>query len=168
MDWCTPVHQYPRTVTIGLFRNTGWPDRPWWLWSYTTTTTTSLTNFNSLGAIRPENRGEIVSVYNLQWVARIPRADAAAVLGEANPSQSQSEAATRHCHSRTGPTVPLGQRTGPSATACRVGGLRRVEVRQGVLVKGGVGIQKKELSGHKWRNRTDPPKAGTWRSEVQS
>ena len=67
----------------------------------------------------------------LQWVVRIPRADAAAVLGEANPSQSQSEAATRHCHSRTGPTVPLGQRTGPSATACRVGGLRRVEVRQG-------------------------------------
>ena len=67
----------------------------------------------------------------LQWVVRIPRADAAAVLGEANPSQPQSEAATRHCHSRTGPTVPLGQRTGPSATACRVGGLRRVEVRQG-------------------------------------
>ena len=100
-----------------------------WLWS--STTTTSLTNFNSLGVIRPENRGEIVSSYNLQWVARIPRADAAAVLGEANPSQSQSEAATRHCHSRTGPTVPLGQRTGPSATACLVGGLRRVEVRQG-------------------------------------
>ena len=60
-----------------------------------------------------------------------PRVDAAAVLGEANPSQSQSEAATRRCHIRTGPTVPLGQRTGPSATACRVGGLRRVEVRQG-------------------------------------
>ena len=38
----------------------------------------------------------------------------------------------------------------------------------GVLVKGGVGIQKKELSGHNWRNRKDPPKAGTWRSEVQS
>ena len=27
----------------------------------------------------------------------------------------------------------------------------------GVLVKGGVLIQKKELSGHKWRNRKDPP-----------
>ena len=37
-----------------------------------------------------------------------------------------------------------------------------------MLVKGGVRIQKKELTGHKWRNRTDPPKAGTWRSEVQS
>ena len=127
------VLQYARTVTVGSFRKTGWPTRPWWLWSSTTTTTTttSLTNFTSLGAIRPENRGEIVSVYNLQWVARIPRADAAAVLGEANSSQSQSEAATRHCHSRTGPKVPLGQRTGPSATACRVGELRRVEVRQG-------------------------------------
>ena len=161
------VLQCARTVTIGLFRKTGWPAQASWLWS--STTTTSLTNFNSLGVIRPENRGEIVSVYNLQWVMRIPRADAAAVLGEANPSQSQSEAAIRRCHSRTGPTVPLGQRTGPSATACRVGGLRRVEVRQGgVLVKGGVGIQKKELSGHNWRNRKDPPKAGTWRSEVQS
>ena len=51
------------------------------------------------------NRGEIVSSYNLQWVVRIPRADAAAVLGEANPSQSQSEAATRRCHIRTGPTL---------------------------------------------------------------
>ena len=125
------VLQFARTVDIGLFRKTGWPARAWWLWSSTTTTTTSLTNFNSLGVIRPENQGEIVSVYNSQWLARIPRADAAAVLGEANPSQSQSEAATRHCHSRTGPTVPLGQRTGPSATACQVGGLRRVEVRQG-------------------------------------
>ena len=127
------VLQCARTVDRGSFRKTGWPDRPWWLWSSTTTTTTttSLTNFTSLGVIRPENRGEIVSVYNLQWVARIPRVDAAAVLGEVNPSQSQSEAATSHCHSRTGPTVPLGQRTGPSATACRVGGLRRVEVRQG-------------------------------------
>ena len=37
-----------------------------------------------------------------------------------------------------------------------------------MLVKGGVGIQKKELSGHNWRNRKDTPKAGTWRSEVQS
>ena len=37
-----------------------------------------------------------------------------------------------------------------------------------MLVKGGVRIQKKELSGHKWRNRKAPPKAGTWRSEVQS
>ena len=126
-------------VDIGLFRKTGWPDRAWWSRSSTTTTTTSLTNFTSLGVIRPENRGEIVSVYNLQWVARIPRADAAAVLGEANPSQSQSEAATRHCHSRTGPTVPLGQRTGPSATACRVGGLRRVEVRQGGAGQGRCG-----------------------------
>ena len=125
------VLQFARTVDIGLFRKTGWPARAWWSRSSTTTTTTSLTNFTSLGVIRPENRGGIVSVYNLQWVVRIPRVDAAAVLGEANPSQSQSEAATRHCHSRTGPTVPLGQRTGPSATACRVGGLRRVEVRQG-------------------------------------
>ena len=131
MDWCTSVLQFARTVTIGLFRKTGWPARPWWSRSSTTTTTTSLTNFNSLGVIRPENRGGIVSVYNLQWVVRIPRSDATAVLGEANPSQPQSEAATRHCHSRTGPKVPLGQRTGPSATACRVGGLRRVEVRQG-------------------------------------
>ena len=120
-----------RTVTVGLFRKTGWPAQAWWLWSFTTTTTTSLTNFTSLGVMRPENRGEIVSVYNLQWVVRIPRVDAAAVIGEANPNQSQSEAITRRCHSRTGPTVPLGQRTGPSATACRVEGLRRVEVRQG-------------------------------------
>ena len=37
-----------------------------------------------------------------------------------------------------------------------------------MMVKGGVGIQKKELSGHKWWNSKDPPKAGTWRSEVQS
>ena len=127
------VLQCARTVDIGSFRKTGWPARAWWLWSptTTTTTTTSLTNFNSLGVIRPENRSEIVSSYNLQWVVRISRADAAAVLGEANPSQSQSEAATRRCHILTGPTVPLGQRTGPSATACRVGGLRRVEVRQG-------------------------------------
>ena len=123
------VLQCARTVTIGLFRKTGWPARASWLWS--STTTTSLTNFTSLGVMRPENRGEIVSGYNLQWVARIPRVDATAVLGEAKPSQSQSETATRHCHSRTGPTVPLGQRTGPSATACRVGGLRRVAVRQG-------------------------------------
>ena len=65
MDWCTSVHQYPRTVTIGLFRNTGWPDRAWWLWS--STATTSLTNSTSLGVMRPENRGEIVSVYNLQF-----------------------------------------------------------------------------------------------------
>ena len=106
------VLQCARTVTIGLFRKTGWPDRAWWLWS--STTTTSLTNFTSLGVIRPENRGEIVSVYNLQWVVRIPRVDAAAVIGEANPNLSQSEAITHHCHSRTGPTVPLGQRTGPS------------------------------------------------------
>ena len=70
MDGCTSVHQFARTVTIGLFRKTGWPDRAWWLWS--STTTTSLTNFTSLGVIRPENRGEIVSVYNLQWVVRIP------------------------------------------------------------------------------------------------
>ena len=127
------VLQCARTVTVGLFRKTGWPARAWWSRSSTTTTTTttSLTNFTSLGVIRPENRGEIVSVYNLQWVARIPRVDAAAVIGEANPSQSQSEAAIRHCHSRTELQVPLGQRTGPSATACRVGGLRRVEVRQG-------------------------------------
>ena len=75
----------------------------------------------------------------LQWVVRIPPVDAAAVLGEANPSQSQSEAATRHCHSRTGPKVPLGQRTGPSATACRVGGLRRVAVRQGGAGQGRCG-----------------------------
>ena len=133
------VLQCARTVTIGLFRKTGWPAQASWLWSSTTTTTTSLTNFTSLGVIRPENRGEIVSGYNLQWVARIPRVDAAAVLGEANPSQSQSEAATRRCHSRTGPTVPLGQRTGPSATACRVGGLRRVEVRQGGAGQGRCG-----------------------------
>ena len=160
------VLQCARTVTIDLFRKTGWPDRAWWLWS--STATTSLTNFTSLGVIRPENRSEIVSVYNLQWVVQIPRADAAAVLGEANPSQPQSEAATRHCHSRTGPTVPLGQRTGPSATACRVGALRRVEVsHRRVLVKGGVLIQKKELSGHNWRNRKDPPKAETWTNEVQ-
>ena len=123
------VLQFARTVTVGSFRKTGWPDRAWWLWS--STTTTSLTNFTSLGVIRPENRGGIVSVYNLQWVVRIPRVDDTGVLGEANPNQSQSEAATRHCHSRTGPKVPLGQRTGPSATACRVGGLRRVAVRQG-------------------------------------
>ena len=127
------VLQCARTVTVGLFRKTGWTARARWSRSSTATT---LTNFTSLGVIRPENRGEIVSSYNLQWVARIPRADAAAVLGEANPSQSQSEAATRHCHSRTGPTVPLGQRTGPSAIACRVGGLRRVAVRQGVLGQG--------------------------------
>ena len=133
------VLQFARTVTVGLFRKTGWPDRAWWSRSSTTTTTTSLTNFTSLGVIRPENRGGIVSVYNLQWVARIPRADAAAVIGEANPSQSQSEAVTRHCHSRTGPTVPLGQRTGPSATACRVGGLRRVEVSQGGAGQGRCG-----------------------------
>ena len=139
MDWCTSVLQCARTVTIGSFRKTGWPARAWWLWSFTTTTTTSLTNFNSLGVMRPENRGGIVSVYNLQWVVRIPRVDATAVLGEANPSQSQSEAATRHCHSRTGPTVPLGQRTGPSATACRVGALRRVEVRQGGAGQGRCG-----------------------------
>ena len=129
------VLQFARTVDIGLSRKTGWPDRAWWLWS--STTTTSLTNFTSLGVMRPENRGEIETReprrnrLRLQWVVRIPRVYAAAVLGEANPSQSQSEAATSHCHSRTGPTVPLGQRTGPSATACRVGGLRRVEVRQG-------------------------------------
>ena len=30
------------------------PPRAWWLWSFTTTTTTSLTNFNSLGVMRPE------------------------------------------------------------------------------------------------------------------
>ena len=59
------VLQFARTVTVGLFRKTGWPDRAWWLWS--PTTTTSLTNFNSLGVIRPENRGEIVSVYNFQF-----------------------------------------------------------------------------------------------------
>ena len=135
------VLQCARTVTIGSFRKTGWPDRAWWSRSSTTTTTTttSLTNFTSLGVIRPENRGGIVSSYNLQWVARIPRADAAAVIGEANPSQSQSEAATRHCHSRTGSTVPLGQRKGPSATACLVGGLRRVEVRQGGAGQGRCG-----------------------------
>ena len=80
------VLQFARPVDIGLFRKTGWPDRAWWLWSSTTTTTISLTNFTSLGVMRPENRGEIVSVYNLQWVARIPRVDAAGVLGEANPS----------------------------------------------------------------------------------
>ena len=56
------VLQFARTVTVGSFRKTGWPDRAWWLWS--PTTTTSLTNFNSLGVIRPENRGEIVSGYN--------------------------------------------------------------------------------------------------------
>ena len=66
------VLQCARTVTVGLFRKTGWPDRAWWSRSSTTTTTTSLTNFTSLGVIRPDNRGEIVSVYNLQWVARIP------------------------------------------------------------------------------------------------
>ena len=131
------VLQCARTVDIGSFRKTGWPARAWW--SRSSTTTTSLTNFNSLGVIRPENRGEIVSVYNLQWVVRIPRVDAAAVIGEANPSQPQSEAATRHCHNRTGPTVPLGQRTGPSATACRVGGLRRVAVRQGGAGQGRCG-----------------------------
>ena len=56
------VLQCARTVDIGLFRKTGWPARAWWLWS--STTTTSLTNFNSLGVMRPENRGEIVSGYN--------------------------------------------------------------------------------------------------------
>ena len=65
------VLQCARTVTVGLFRKTGWPDRAWWSRSptttTTTTTTTSLTNFTSLGVIRPENRGEIVSVYNLQF-----------------------------------------------------------------------------------------------------
>ena len=61
------VLQCARTVDIGSFRKTGWPERAWWLWSPTTTTTTSLTNFTSLGVIRPENRGEIVSVYNLQF-----------------------------------------------------------------------------------------------------
>ena len=35
MDGCTSVHQFARTVTIGLFRKTGWPDRAWWLWSST-------------------------------------------------------------------------------------------------------------------------------------
>ena len=159
------VLQYARTVTIGLFRKTGWPDLSWWLWS--STTTTSLTNFTSLGVIRPENRGEIVSVYNLQFT-----------MGSTNPpsrccccnrrGQPQSEAATRHCHSRTGPTVPLGQRTGPSATACRVGGIEKGGGPSGgCLVKGGVRIQKKELSGHNWWNRKDPPEAETWRSEVQ-
>ena len=64
------VLQFARTVTVGLSRKTGWPDRAWW--SQSSTTTTSLTNFTSLGVMRPENRGEIVSVYNLQWVARIP------------------------------------------------------------------------------------------------
>ena len=128
------VLQFARTVTIGLFRKTGWPDRAWWSRS---STTTSLTNFTSLGVIRPENRGEIVSGYN--GSCEFPRVDAAAVLGEANPSQPQSEAVTRHCHSRTGPKVPLGQRTGPSATACRVGGLRRVEVRQGGAGQGRCG-----------------------------
>ena len=56
------VLQCARTVTVGLFRKTGSPDRAWWLWS--STTTTSLTNFTSLGVIRPENRSEIVSGYN--------------------------------------------------------------------------------------------------------
>ena len=56
------VLQCARTVTVGLFRKTGWPARAWWLWS--PTTTTSLTNFTSLGVIRPENRSEIVSGYN--------------------------------------------------------------------------------------------------------
>ena len=59
------VLQCARTVTIDLFRKTGWPARAWWLWSYTTTT--SLTDFTSLGVMRPENRGENVSVYNLQF-----------------------------------------------------------------------------------------------------
>ena len=59
------VLQFARTVDIGLFRKTGWPDRAWWLWS--PTTTTSLTNFTSLGVMRPENRGEIVSVYNRSY-----------------------------------------------------------------------------------------------------
>ena len=59
------VLQCARTVTIDLFRKTGWPARAWWLWSYTTTT--SLTDFTSLGVMRPENRGEIVSIYNLQF-----------------------------------------------------------------------------------------------------
>ena len=42
------VLQCARTVDIGSFRKTGWPDRAWWLWSSTATT---LTNFNSLGVI---------------------------------------------------------------------------------------------------------------------
>ena len=161
------VLQCTRTVTVGLFRKTGWPDRAWWLWS---STTTSLTNFTSLGVIRPENRGEIVSVYNLQFTmgSTNPRADAAAVLGETNPSQPQSEAATRHCHSRTGPTVPLGQRTGPSATACRVGGLRRVEVRQAGAGQGRCGNSEEGTERPQLAEQAGPPKAGTWRSEVQS
>ena len=48
------VLQCARTVTIGLFRKTGWPAQASWLWS--STTTTSLTNFNSLGVMRPENQ----------------------------------------------------------------------------------------------------------------
>ena len=59
------VLQCARTVDIGSFRKTGWPTRAWW--SRSSTTTTSLTNFNSLGVMRPENCGEIVSVYNLQF-----------------------------------------------------------------------------------------------------
>ena len=58
--------QYARTVTVVSFRKTGWTARAWWLWSSTTTTTTttSLTDFTSLGVMRPEKRGEIVSGYN--------------------------------------------------------------------------------------------------------
>ena len=160
------VLQFARAVTIGLSRKTGWPDRSWRLCS--STTTTSLTNFNSLGVMRPENPGEIVSGYNLQWVARIPRAHAAAVPGEANPSQSQPEAATRHCHSRTGPEVPLGQRTGPSATACRVGGLRRVEVRQGGAGQGRCANSEEGTERPQLAEQEGFPQAGTWRSEVQS
>ena len=63
------VLQCTRTVDRGSFRKTGWPDRAWWLWSSTATT---LTNFNSLGVIRPESRGEIVSSYNLQWSYESP------------------------------------------------------------------------------------------------
>ena len=78
------VLQCARTVDIGLFRKTGWPDRAWW--SRSSTTTTSLTNFTSLGVIRPENRGEIVSSYNLQWVVRIP--ESTLLLYSERPTQA--------------------------------------------------------------------------------
>ena len=159
------VLQCARTVDIGLFRKTGWPARAWW--SRSSTTTTSLTNFTSLGVMRPENRGEIVSVYNLQWVARIPRADAAAVLGEAKPIPIGSGYPPLSWQNRTHGSS--WSENGAQRYSLPGGGIEKGGGPSGgVLVKGRVLIQKKELSGHNWRNRKDPPKAGTWRSEVQS
>ena len=134
------VLQCARTVDIGLFRKTGWPARAWWLWSSTTTTTitTSLTNFTSLGVIRPENRGEIVSSYNLQWVVRIP--ESTLLLYSEKPTQANP-------NRKRLPTTVIAEQDrrfllvrerGPAPQPAR-GGLRRVEVRQGGAGQGRCG-----------------------------